>query len=161
MSTDIEHLTTIARDLFANALGEPFKPECDPQNRQHTLDRLATVTFLKGKDLGVESAKYFHYKPSWAADTEVYALTREISSPLESANGLHIYNHSVSDYLDVSQFVDGDGVSIVLEANHDSTRFDHLEEMGDRLVVVRRAIAQAAYRAFNYTAVKVDNAIYL
>ncbi len=151
MSTSLERMTLVAKDLFTDVLGEPFCPECDPQGRQHTLGRLAIATFLKGKNLEVENAEYFHYRPSWAAETEVYALSREIDDLTVPANALHIQSRTDSSYLDVSQFIDlSHGVSVTLAANHESTRFDHLEEMGDRLVIARRTIARAAFEAFNY-----------
>ncbi len=54
--------------LFYDALSGEFAPKCDPEERKHTLARLAYAASIKGELLEEESDSFYEYAPSWAPD---------------------------------------------------------------------------------------------
>ncbi len=68
---------------FADALSGEFTPQCDEQNRTHTLGRLMIAAMHKG-EIDKEDAGYIFldYRPSWAQSVEVSVGCLAINSKL-------------------------------------------------------------------------------
>lgn len=156
MPTHRNTSTLRVHHLFYDALSSEFKPPSDPEERLHTLGRLAYATARKGnEDVGGFNLykRSFRYVPSWAASCEVTAkYTRKFNETLLTLEDLELAG-SENNSLRIEALPVGDNPDdpefrfTITDVACNSETYDL--ELGCKLTVARTALAGVAQEFFN------------
>ena len=147
-----------------DALSEGFAPNCDPDERTHTLSRLAIAAHAEGSPTRIADTNYidYDYIPSWARGVLVRISCEEIAG-----HNMHLFDSMYlnrpfsaprdseigGDYLTVADNSVATPNSIELSTVEYDGRVFELG-LGDKLQVARLAIANAASRVFDFQPIK-------
>jgi hypothetical protein len=142
--------------LFYEALSAEFVSETDPLRRARTLGHLTIATSLKGEssliDLGflnkdiTNTYPVFRYTPSWAPD-----ITSRVDAEWTTIDRAVMKGILLKGYdgrsLSVAS-LNCDGVQR-LQIGHSKDSITYDLELGDKLIVARDAVAEAAKQFFS------------